>query len=68
MLSLENLSQAKEKHNSALSEETAMGTCPAKMGVISVSEMVQQLQDSNILQSCPPKLEHCKSKTHSGKY
>lgn len=58
MPSLANLSQAKEKHNTALSEEAAMGTSPAKMGAISVSEMVQQLQDSNILQSCPPKPEH----------
>lgn len=67
MLSRENLSQAKEKDNTALSEETAMGTCPAKMGAISVSEMVQQLQDSSILQSCPPKPEHHKSKRHCGK-
>lgn len=61
MPSLENLSSAKEKHNAALSEETAMGTCPGKMGAISVSEMVQQLQDSNILQSCPLKPEHYRS-------
>lgn len=68
MLSVENLSSAKEKHNTALSEQTAVGTCPAKMGAISVSVMVQQLQDSNIFQTCPRKHEHYKSKKNCGKY
>ena len=68
MPSVENLSKAKEKHDAALSDETAMGTCPAKMGAISVSAMLQQLQDSNIFQSCRPKPKRHKSKRHWGKY
>lgn len=62
MPSVENLSWAKEKHNTFLSEKTAMGTCPAELGAISALKMVQQLQDTNIFQSCPPKPEHYKSK------
>lgn len=57
----ENPSQSKEKHNTDLSEETAMGACPVKMGAISVPVLVQ-LRDSNILQRCPPRSENCKSK------
>lgn len=40
----------------------------AKMGAITVSEMVQQLQDSNILQSCTLKPVHCRSNIDCGKH
>lgn len=45
----ENLSKEKDKYNTALSDKTAMETCPGKMGAISVPEIIQQLQTAAFL-------------------